>query len=129
MNNLLWPFYKLRIGEFKPLTLEELKREAMKKEIRLEDFGNTWYEEPSEFMIQRVNQANLSPVGHLLTRELFTRRLRVKLRLNEELKRSEVKEYCRNVPVREPIFIVGMVRKCNRDLVFLFSNSGCDELL
>ncbi len=110
-NLLLWPLKELRVGKFQPLSLEELKIDAIRKEGN-SNFGKNWNQEPWKFMIDLINkQSNrISPLGYLLTRELFTRRLRVKLRLTAELKLSDVQDYCKTNPVHDSIFIVGMVR-------------------
>lgn len=110
-NVALWPLKRLRVGKFKPLSLEDLKREAIKKEHGY-DFGK--YEEPLQFTIDRINNnySRISPMGYILTRELFIRRLRVKLRIAAEFKLKNFQEYCQKFPVKEPIFIIGMVSYC-----------------
>jgi len=109
-NVVLWPWKRLRVCKFKPLSLEDLKKEAIQKEHGY-DFGNTWYEEPLQFTIDRINNnySRISPMGYMLTRELFIRRLRVKLRIAAELKLKSFQEYCQKFPVKEPIFIIGML--------------------
>jgi len=116
LNILFWPVYTLRIGIFKKLSIKSLKEEVVRREKKLvtggkADFGDDWYEEAWNFVFDEVNSSpsSFSPVGFLLLRELFIRRLRVKLRIQHEIMDTRVKEYLHAHPIRQPIVIVGLL--------------------
>jgi hypothetical protein len=121
---MLWPMHRFQIGvKFQSLHLSIMKQEAIEKEHKLftegeqPDFGDSWYEESWSFIFHKANSSRqrTSPVGHLLMRELFLRRLRVKLRLQHELNGPTIKKGLANYPVVQPIFIVGLVSWVVRD--------------
>lgn len=112
-NFMLWPYYWFTLRkEFKPLDLDSIRRVAVKKEKVGSDFGDTWYEEPYKILINIVNtgRSQWTPIGYVAYGEMFLRLLRKRLRFFNYIKDDKVKEYMKNNPVREPIFVFGMPR-------------------
>jgi len=112
-NFMLWPYYWFTLRkEFKPLDLDAIRREAIKKEKAGTDFGDIWYETPYNILINIINsgRSQWTPIGFVAYREMFLRLLRKRLRFFNYIKNPDVKEYMEKNPVRSPIFVFGMPR-------------------
>jgi len=95
--------------------------EAARQRTRLEDFGDASFRMPLQALLRALDgEAELSPVGRFLVRELVVGLLVSRLRLEELLRRHpEIAEE----PIHAPVFIVGLPRTGTTHLHNLLS---CD---
>jgi len=110
LNLIAWPYWKFKLRkQFKPLSLEKLKKDAAKRE-GLDDFGE-WNDKPFNDIIKLINEnKNYTPVGRIFVYEYFAKKLSTKLRIRQALKDPEIDKYVTANPIRRPFFIVGIGR-------------------
>lgn len=109
-NFMLWPYQKWKLHKaFKALNYEKMKRIAVKK-MGYDNFGDLQFEEYYKHTIDLVNKNKYSPIGHIAASQFFQSNLIAKLRINQELEKPAIKEFCEVNPVRQPVFVLGMPR-------------------
>jgi len=111
-NFILRPLFMLLKNKerFQPLDLDKLKMKAM-EQLKLTDLGD-WDERPFRETIEIDNKyVNYSAVGKFLMYNFFLERIKETLRIQNEFNTNEkLRKYCKENPIKRPLFVIGLPR-------------------
>lgn len=70
----------------------------------------SFFDHAFNFAFKLANEASYSPVGWIGLQAFMKRLLIAKLRVIQELKEADTKDFCKSNPIEKPIFICGLPR-------------------